>query len=199
MRTRVDVMDEEVLNSLKKAGCVAIHYGVEAGNDRMLKIIKKGFTVKKIKEIFKLTKKIGIETLGYFIIGLPTEKIGDIQDSFNLSKELKCDYAHFTIFSPSSGTDFYYSGIEKGIIKKDVWKEFVQNPTQDFKIPLWEENFTREQLYEIIGKIYKGFYLRPAYILSRIKNIKSKEDFIKKAKAGLSVFFMQKETVDKLI
>ena len=61
-------------------------------------MIKKGFTVEKVKEIFKLTKKEGIETLAYFMIGLPSEKEKDIQDSFDLIKELKPDYVHFTYF-----------------------------------------------------------------------------------------------------
>jgi radical SAM superfamily enzyme YgiQ (UPF0313 family) len=150
IRTRVDIVDEEMLKMLKKAGCVAIHYGVESGSDKILKVIKKGFTVKKAREIFKLTKKLKIETLAYFMIGLPSENLEDIQNTLDLAKELKPDYAHFTIFSPYPGTEFYRLGLEKGIIKKDIWKEFARNPKEEFKIPVWEENFTREQLYEMI-------------------------------------------------
>ncbi len=198
IRTRVDLVDEEMLKMLQQAGCVAIHYGVEAGNDKILKVIKKGITIEKVKEIFKLTKKLKIETLAYFMIGLPSENAEDIQDSFDLAKELKPDYAHFTIFSPYPGTELYYSGLERGIFKKDIWKEFAQNPKEGFKIPVWEENFTREQLYEMIVKFYKSFYLRPSYILSRILKVKSRDELIKKAKAGLSVLFMKKEKIDTL-
>ncbi|OQX79594.1 MAG: hypothetical protein B6D56_06795 [Candidatus Omnitrophica bacterium 4484_70.1] len=198
IRTRVDTVDEEMLKLLRKAGCTAIHYGVEAGNDKILKVIKKGFTIKKVREVFKLTKKVGIQTLAYFMIGLPQEDLDDIQDTFDLVKELKPDYAHFTIFSPYPGTELYYLGLEKGVIKKDLWREFAKNPEEGFKVPVWEENFTREQLYEIIVKFYKSFYLRPHYILSRLRKTKSKEELIKKAKAGLSVLFMRKESVDRL-
>jgi len=198
IRTRVDIVDEEMLKMLKKAGCVAIHYGVEAGNDNILKVIKKGFTVKKVEEIFKLTKRLGIETLAYFMIGLPTENLEYIQDTFDLVKKLKPGYAHFTIFSPYPGTEFYCLGLEKGIIKKDVWKEFAQNPKEGFKIPVWEENFNREQLYEMIVKFYKSFYLRPSYILSRSIKARSIEELIKKARAGLSVLTMKKEKIDTL-
>jgi len=198
IRTRIDTVDEGMLKLLKEAGCVAIHYGVEAGNDRILGVIRKGFTIKKVREIFKLTKKTGIETLAYFMVGLPQENTTDIQDTFDLAKELKPDYAHFTIFSPYPGTELYYLGLEKGIIKKDIWREFAENPEKEFKVPLWEENFSRDQLYEIIVKFYKSFYLRPSYVASRIIRIKSGREFIKKAKAGLSVLFMKKESVDKL-
>ncbi|UCC38419.1 MAG: radical SAM protein [Candidatus Aminicenantes bacterium] len=198
IRTRVDTVDEEMLELLKRAGCVAVHYGVEAGNDEILKVIKKGFTVEKAKEVFKLTRKVGIETLAYFMIGLPSEKAEDIQDSFDLAKELKPDYAHFTIFSPYPGTELYSLGLEKGIIKKDIWKEFSEDPKEGFKIPVWEENFTRDELYEMIVKFYKSFYLRPSYILRRSFRVKSKSEFIKKARAGLSVLFMKKDKIDTL-
>ncbi len=198
IRTRVDTVDEEMLELLKKAGCVAIHYGVEAGNDKILKVIKKGFNVEKVKEIFRLTKKVGIETLAYFMIGLPSERAEDIQDSFDLAKELKPDYVHFTIFSPYPGTELYTLGLEKGIIEKDIWKEFSEDPKEGFKIPVWEENLTRDELYEMIVKFYKSFYLRPSYILRRSLKVKSKDEFIKKARAGLSVLFMKKDKIDTL-
>jgi len=198
IRTRVDMVDEEMLKLLKRAGCMAIHYGVEAGNDKILKAIKKGFKIKKVKEIFRLTNKVGIETLAYFMIGLPSEKAEDIQDTFDLSKELNPDYAHFTIFSPYPGTELYYLGLEKGIIQNDIWKEFSENPEEGFKIPVWEENFSRDELYEMIVKFYKNFYLRPSYIIRRSFKLKSSDEFLKKARAGISVLFMKKDKIDTL-
>ena len=132
------------------------------------------------------------------MIGLPSENSGDIQDSFSLAKELKPDYAHFTIFSPYPGTELYALGLERGIIKKDIWREFAANPNTDFKIPIWEEVFTREQLYEMIVKFYKNFYLRPKYLWTRIRKIRSWDEFGKKARAGLSVLRMKKEDVDRM-
>jgi radical SAM superfamily enzyme YgiQ (UPF0313 family) len=198
IRTRVDLIDKEMLALLKRAGCLAIHYGVEAGNDRILSTIKKGFTVAQVREAFQITKKMGIEILAYFMIGLPSEKLSDIQDSFSLVKELKPDYAHFTIFSPYPGTELYHRGLDKGIIKEDIWKKFARNPHGDFKIPVWEENFNRQELYSLIVKFYKSFYLKPGYLISRVFKVKSGRELIKKAKAGASVLFMKKENVDKL-
>jgi len=198
IRARVDTIDREMLMLLKKAGCVAIHYGVEAGNDKTLKAINKDFTVNKVKETFKLTRSIGIDTLAYFMVGLPSQKKNDIQDSVDLVKELNPDYAHFSIFSPYPGTELYYSGLEKGIFKKDIWREFSRNPNENFKVPVWEENFNRDQLYEIITRFYKMFYLRPSYIFSRLMKIRSKNELMRKVKAGFSVFRMRKEDIGKL-
>lgn len=198
IRTRVDLVDEEMLRMLKKAGCLAIHYGVEAGNDKILQMLKKGFTVDKVKEVFKLTRRLGIETLAYFMIGLPSENARDIQDTFDLAKELRPDYAHFTIFSPYPGTELYYLGLERGIIKTDIWREFASHPQEGFKIPVWEENFTRDELYEMIVRFYKLFYLKPAYLFSRLRKVRSASELIRKARAGLSVVAMKKQKVDKV-
>ncbi|MCX7973941.1 MAG: B12-binding domain-containing radical SAM protein [Candidatus Aminicenantes bacterium] len=198
VRTRVDLVDEEILRMMKRAGCVAIHYGVESGNDDILKILQKGFTVKKVKETFALTKKIGLETLAYFMIGLPSENLKHIQDTFDLAKELRPDYTHFTIFSPYPGTKLYFLGMEKGIIKRDIWREFARDPNKEFRVPVWEENFSRDELYEIIVKFYKKFYLRPRYLFSRLIKTRSVDELIKKTKAGASVLTMKKSSVDKL-
>ncbi len=198
VRTRVDLVDEEMLRMLKKAGCLAIHYGVEAGNDKILNVIKKGFTISEVKGVFKLTRKLGIETLAYFMIGLPSEDAGDVQDTFDLAKELRPDYAHFTIFSPYPGTELYHLGLERGIIKADIWREFARNPREGFKIPVWEENFTRGELYEMIVQFYKRFYLQPRYVFSRLWKVRSAGELTRKARAGLSVLGMKKRKVDRV-
>jgi anaerobic magnesium-protoporphyrin IX monomethyl ester cyclase len=198
IRTRVDLVDAEMLRLLKRAGCQAVHYGVEAGNDRILKVINKGFSVAKVREIFRLTQRIGIETLAYFMIGLPSERESDIQDTFDLARELKPDYAHISIFSPYPGTALYSMGLEKGIFQKDIWRDFASDPQEGFKIPVWEEHFSRDQLYEMIVKFYKSFYLRPVYWMSRLTRIRSGAEFHRKIRAGLAVALMKKKDVDSL-
>jgi len=47
-------------------------------------------------------------------------------------------------------------------------------------------------------KFYKSFYMRPRYILSRLKKLQSWNEFMKKARAGLSVIHMKKKDVDHL-
>ena len=132
------------------------------------------------------------------MIGLPEETIDDIQDIHRLAKELKPDYCHFTIFCPYPDTAIYRQGLEKGVIKKDHWKEFAKNPTEDFELPIWDENFSRKELQEMLVALYKDFYLRPGYILSRIFKIKTLGELKRKTRAGISVLKMKAHEVDKL-
>jgi radical SAM superfamily enzyme YgiQ (UPF0313 family) len=198
VRAHVNTVNRKMLQIMKKAGCDRIHYGVESGNDRMLKVIRKNTTVSRIKEAFDDTQKAGIDALAYFMIGLPEEKESDIQDVLDLATELKPEYCHFTIFCPYPNTAFYERGLSSGVIARDVWRDFARDPQPGFTLPVWEENFSREELQQFLVKLYKKFYLRPRYILKRVARIKSFSELKRKAKAGLSVLQLKASQVSKI-
>ncbi|MDH5750216.1 MAG: B12-binding domain-containing radical SAM protein, partial [Rhodospirillales bacterium] len=190
VRAHVNTVDLDLLKHMSEAGCDRIHYGVESGNDRMLRQIRKNTTVEKIKQAVTWTKQSGMEVLAYFIIGQQTETLSDIQDSIRLSRELNPNYAHFTVFCPYPGTQIYMEGLERGIIKEDVWRNFAEDPSAGFELPVWEENFTRAELREMLVKCYRGFYLRPGYVMRNVTRIRSLGEFKRKMRAGLSVLTM---------
>lgn len=191
IRARVDTVNEEVIAHLKKAGCQGIHYGVETGTDKILKILNKGITINQVKEVFNLTRKYSIPMLAYFMIGSPKETLEDIYQTFKLMKDLNPDYVHITILTPFPGTKIYFDGLRSGVIKKDYWREFAKNPTSDFVPPHWVEKFTRDELHELLVKGYKSFYFRPSYIFKRICALRSFEEFKRKTVAGFKVFAMK--------
>ena len=187
IRARVDTIDLELLKKMKQAGCMRIHYGIESGTEKILKVLRKGITLEKAKEAVALTKKVGIETLAYFMIGAPTETKEDIEETISFMKELNPDFVHITILTPFPATDLYSLGLERGILHNDYWREFAKNPTSDFKPYFWEENLTRGELEKYLKKAYKLFYLRPNYILRTLSKIKSFKEFKRKARAGLKI------------
>jgi radical SAM superfamily enzyme YgiQ (UPF0313 family) len=191
-RANVNTIDLAMLKRLKEANCERIHYGVEAGSDRVLKVLKKGTTVERIKNVIKMTKEVGIDTLGYFIIGSPTETAEDIKRTIDFAIELDPDYVHITIMTPFPATQLYRDGLDQGIIKEDYWQKFALAPNPDFQPGYWEENFTRDELQRYVVMAYKKFYTRPRYILKRLFKIHSALEFARKAKAGLKVLFMDK-------
>lgn len=191
IRTRVDVVDEELIRRLSMAGCKGIHYGVESGTEKILKVLQKGITIEQIQKAFYLTTKYKIATLAYFMIGNPTETLEDIKASFQFMRKLKPDYAHITVLIPFPGTKIYLDGQKQGVIKEDYWKEFAQNPISDFKPPCWEELFSQDELNSLLIKGYKQFYSRPLYIAKRLIKIKSFSDFKKKATAGIRILTMK--------
>ena len=191
IRSRVDTIDREMLKKLKRAGCRGIHYGVEAGTPMVLKTLNKGINLEKVEEIFKMTRQEGLLTLGYFMIGNPTETRDDILQTFKLTRKLNADYIHLTILTPFPGTQLYLNGLKNNIFKKDIWREYAQNPDPLFVPPHWDEHFTLPELKELLVKGYKSFYTRPDYILRKIKQVNSLAELKRKAMAGLKVFNMK--------
>jgi len=193
IRARVDTLDNEVLTLLKKAGCRGIHYGIEAGTEKILKVLRKGIDLQQAKEILNQTKTLKMQTLAYFMIGSPTETLEDIETTFKFARDLNPDFIHLTILTPFPGTPIYLEGLQKGIIKTDYWREFAKQPDKDFKPPFWEENFSREELEQLVIKGYKQFYTRPGYIVKRLLALRSWGEFKRKAAAGLKVLFMRSQ------
>jgi radical SAM superfamily enzyme YgiQ (UPF0313 family) len=187
IRTRVDTVNEELLRHLKKAGCQGIHYGIEAGTEKILNVLQKGITIEQAKKIFNLTRKYNISILAYFMIGNPGETREDIMETFKVMKMLKPDYVHLTILTPFPGTKIYADGLSKEIIKKDYWAEFARKPSINFSPPHWDEIFTREELNEFLKKGYHDFYIRPMYMIRKLSKIRSFNEFKKNVKAGLKV------------
>ncbi len=187
VRAHVNTVTPALLRAMKDAGCDRIHFGVESGNDRMLKVIKKNTTVERVKQAIQWSKDVDMEVLTYFIIGQQTETVRDIEDTIKLAECLDPNYVHFTIFCPYPATEMYFEGLKSGVLKNDVWQNFAAHPREDFDLPFWEENFTADELRVWLVQSYRSFYLRPSYIVKNLARIRSLGEFRRKVKAGLSV------------
>ena len=191
IRARVNTVDEEMLRRLRQAHCERIHYGVEAGTDRVLKVLQKGITLEQARQAFRATKRAGISTLAYFMIGAPTETREEILQTIAFARSLDPDFVHITIVTPFPGTRLYFMGLEQGRFTHDFWREFAANPTTDFQPQYWEEHLTRDELQELVTHAYKSFYERPGYILRRLAQVRSVGELARKARAGVKVFLMR--------
>mgnify|MGYP001600702383 CR=1 FL=1 len=187
IRTRVNTVDEEILRALKQAGCQRIHYGVEAGTQKILNVLRKGITLKQAESAFALTKKIGIQTAGYFMIGSPTETKEDVFQTIKFMKKIDPDYVHITITTPFPATDLYEKALGEGIIANDVWRNFAKDPQSGFVPPIWEKELSRAESLSLLKKAYKSFYFRPKYILKRVIQLKSPREFFQKSLAALKL------------
>ena len=187
VRTRVDTVDEEVLKAMGKANCQRIHYGVEAGTEKILKVLRKGVNLKQIEKAFKITKKVGIETIGYFMIGSPKETKEDILQTIKLAKKLNPDFIHVSITTPFPATDLYYLGLEKKILPYDYWQKFAENPKNTFVPFVWEENLTKDELFKLLKYAYRSFYFQPKFIIKKLLKLKSLKELRSKTKAALQL------------
>ncbi|MDD5440386.1 MAG: radical SAM protein [Candidatus Omnitrophica bacterium] len=189
-RGRVSAITDDMLKVAKKAGLERIHYGIETSSDDRLKTINKHTTVDMIEKAVKLTRANGIIAVGSFMIGLPGETRGEINRTFAFMRRLKLDYVQIAVLMPYPHTKLYGDALSRGIIKNDYWKEFADNPLEastTFKPQVWTEKLSQEELFGLVNVGYKGFYMRPSYILASLLKTRSPKELFSKAHAGITL------------
>ncbi len=171
--TRVNHVDKELLEKMKEAGCYIISYGVESGDQKILNNLKKDITIEQARNAFILTRKAGILTVAYFMIGSPGDTRRTVRKTINFAKEIDADFAQFSICTPFPGSELYDNLIRRGI-KIEDWDKasYVTSKTKSKPIILTDYLNEREVkgFYSIA---YKEFYFRPRYLLKTIARMKS--------------------------
>ncbi len=114
--TRIDLIDEEELQLMKRAGLTQLDLGIETGSPRSLVRLKKGITVDTIKEQVALAKR-HVKVFGFFMIGIPGEDETDVRQTFELAKALDLDRWTWSIYSPLPGSALYDELIAEGKIE----------------------------------------------------------------------------------
>lgn len=120
--TRVDCVDKELLQWMRRAGCFRIYYGVESGSPRILKAANKGFTVDHIRNAFRLTHEAGIEACCFLMVGNPGETPETILETSRLIYEIRPTTMPIMGINTLLPASIQYESAKKqGIIQDDYW------------------------------------------------------------------------------
>lgn len=152
-QVRADKIDEKTLILMKNAGCESLNFGVESGSKRILKVLRKGESLEKIKESIKLCKKHNINVVTYFMIGCPTERLKELKKSIRFSFEIKPDILQICFFTPYEGSPFYENN--KEIILNRIKSGFFHYNSKYANF----SNVKTKKLRQIYRYWYLKFYL----------------------------------------
>lgn len=186
IRSRVDLVDEEILKALRRAGCKRIYYGIEAGDPEILKTLRKETNVELIREIITLTRKYKIDTFGYFMVGSPGETAETVERSIRFAIDLKLDYAQFSKVTPMPATELYRMLVAER--KRDYWREYILDESKDLYLPRPGTALDEEAIQESTRRAYLRFYFRPRYIIKAIWRLKSWSEFKRSVVTAWSMF-----------
>jgi hypothetical protein len=84
-----------------------VGFGVESGNQAVLDSIKKRQTLDDVRRAFREAKAAGLQTMGFFIFGLPADTEESMEDTIRFALELDPDLANFMIAAPYPGTELW--------------------------------------------------------------------------------------------
>lgn len=181
---RVDFVDEKTLRLMKEAGCHQIMYGIESGNKKILKNIRKMTSLPKAIEIVALTKKIGIECRAAFMFGNPGETEDTMKQTLKFAKKLDPDIAIFNITTPYPGTEMYSWADKNNYLKTKDWSKYdLSNAIMELP------TVSSEKVEEFYQKAHKEFYSRPLFLLKKILKLRSFDDIKTAMKGASAVFF----------
>jgi radical SAM superfamily enzyme YgiQ (UPF0313 family) len=168
--SRVDYVDEEMLQLMGKAGCWMISWVIESGNEAILKRARKGAQVPKAKRALNWARQAGIKNWGYFIIGLPGETKETIRETIEYSKGLPIDLAVFHVAAPYPGTPFFFEVVKNGWFRKGTrWEEV----DMDKGTVLEYENLSAEDLLYWQRRAFREWAFRPGPMFTYLKMLLS--------------------------
>lgn len=175
--TRVNLIDEELLVKMKKAGCNSIKVGIETGSEKILRLINKKISFEDCRRAAGLFRKVGIHWTGYFMMGLPSETREDILQTLRFMKELDPDYASFSVYEPFPGTELFNIGVEKGLVQPDRSLEdfYAISPKHYYfkdadRRSDTMDNEEFERIEEDMKRQFHKFNRRPRKIFKRVKS-----------------------------
>ena len=150
----VQTIELYLLEKMRKSGCYQLSFGIESGDPYVLrKIIHKPLSLDKVKKVVIWSKKLGIWTHGFFVIGFPGESAHSIRRTTDFAKETDLDSANFFIATPYPGTPLYSLASSKGSLKEGF--DLARLRTMDATINT--EYFEAKELIELQKKAYLEF------------------------------------------
>lgn len=182
-RSRVDVVDKDILREASRAGCRQIYYGIESQDPLILRALKKEVSIEQIKKAIAWSKDSGIRTLGFFMIGNPGETVESIERNIAFAKDLGLDFVQVCRLIAKPGTE-----LDKTLIKetgRDYWREHVSGKKISGRLPALGTSLSEKNLENLTRKFYVNFYLRPGIIARRILHLKSLREFLRYVRVAL--------------
>jgi len=159
---RVDLMEEQVLRKMRRAGCYRLEIGVESGSERVLKMINKRITTNDARQALQMVRRVGLEAIANFILGFPTETEAEIMQTIEFSLELDPDWAIFFDYYPLQGSRM----ARRYSLNWEADQSRYNRPDEIF-------NVSPQRLDELVSQAYRRFYLHPSQVARKLASLRS--------------------------
>lgn len=172
---KVNHTDPELFQLMKRAGCRRVGFGVESGDVDILKrVVKKSQTLEQVRSAFRNAKAAGLQTMGFFIYGMPNETEATMEKTTRFALELDPDLANFMMAAPYPGTELWNMVESKGKIYAKSWRELaIHSDHAHFEYGSLDPKLVERKWREA----YRRFYLRPRRLARRLTSVDTWKNF----------------------
>ncbi|MFO7950380.1 MAG: radical SAM protein [Candidatus Fermentibacteraceae bacterium] len=160
----VEDVDEEFFGLAKEAGCYQISFGIESGVPEVLAGVNKKQTPEMIRRAVEMAHDAGLETVGFFMMGLPGDTTETMRQNIRFARSLPLTYAKASMTLPFPSSALYRQIEMDGRILSRDWSKYNFHCTSE----VWEhENLEWETIQHYYSLFHRRFYFRPSYIWKR--------------------------------
>lgn len=180
-------VDKPLLTAMREAGCWAVLIGAESGVQKNLNTLRKACTLDQIRRAVRAAKQSGLQVSTPFVFGIPGETFDEGLQTIRFAIELDPDFANFHCLTPFPGTDLHDRGAEYGRLSPDLEDYTYQGAA------FAPRTMTREQIQRLRQLAFRRFYSRPAFLLRRLRAVRSLHDLAGAARGLRSLFWLWAE------
>src|SRR5262245_965598 len=171
--TRVDLLDEELLRRCYESGLRRVMLGMEVGDDTVLDGLNKRFVVDESRSAVALCRKVGVQTVGFFMVGVPGDTPASIERTIDLARELEPDFAKFTVFVPYPGTEDYATLKAQGKLEgAEQWSRYTSYPTHDNPPVYLPDGMSVDDVIRMHRRAFRRVYARPSTLWRHLVQIR---------------------------
>jgi anaerobic magnesium-protoporphyrin IX monomethyl ester cyclase len=179
--SRVDTMDDERAQWMKRAGCWVVAFGIEHGDQTLLDKMKKNATVQQAREAVACCKRNGLRVHAFMVIGLPWETEETLETTYRFLQELDPDFFDFNLATPLPGTELHEIALREGLFEESYDPARAGYATGGIRTL---SGMGSEQLAKWRRDRLLKMYLRPRYIARMLARAGSPRNTLQYVKAG---------------
>lgn len=153
---RLDVLDQALLERMRRAGCEVILVGLESGSSDVMARLGKRATPGRTRELLRAARACGLRVCGHFVMGTPGETRADLLATARYARSLPLDYASFNLYAPRLGSEMRAELERRGLVEPGD----LGHPDVSLRADAWAD-VSPAELARLFRWAVLSFYLRP--------------------------------------
>jgi radical SAM superfamily enzyme YgiQ (UPF0313 family) len=159
---RVDTVDPDDLEIMKKAGVNWLALGIESANPKVRDGATKNMRVNEIKKVVRMIQDAGIRVIGNYIFGLPDDTLETMQETLDMAVDLNCEFANLYSAMAYPGSKLYDIAIKEKWKLPENWGGFSQHSYDC--LPLRNKQLSSAQILRFRDEAFDKYFSNPVYL-----------------------------------